>query len=767
MRKITLAIIIFAFSLLTVNLWGQNASVRGFVYNESNGEPVIFTNVYLKGTSIGATTDVNGFFNITKIKPGNYTLMVTYLGYDTLAKEITLKPDEILDEKLYLKEREITLEAVDIYGENQAMKTETKISVTKVSTKDLQIIPTVSGEPELAQYLQVLPGVVFTGDQGGQLYIRGGEPIQNKVIMDGMVIYNPFHSIGMFSVFDSDIIRNADVYTGGFSADYGGRISSIIDITTKEGSKKKLSGKLRANTFGSKILLEGPLKKEEKSNNSATTFIFSLKNSYLNESSKLFYDYIDEDGLPFGFLDIYGKLSFIGDNGSKVNFFGFRFDDDVNYKALTDYSWDARGGGSNFILIPENTTTLIQGNFAYSRYKMTMQTDENEPKTSEINGFNFGLNSTVFPGPHEIKYGIEMLGYNTIFNFFNEYYRFIEQNDHTTELAGFVKSRMNYGNWIIEPGVRMSYYASHSKVFWEPRLASKYLLTENIRLKAATGIYSQNLLSANSSYDVVNLFYGFLSGSDELPDEYRGEVVKHPLQTAIHYITGVELDITDRVLINIEAYYKDLTQLTNLNRNKLYADIPENHNIADYLKKDYIIEEGYAKGIDFSAKYEALRLYLWAVYSLSETKRSDELITYFPHFDRRHNANFVAAYQIGKKRNWEINARWNLGSGFPFTKTQGFYEFFDFNDINVDITNENGTLGHILSDLNKGRLPYYHRLDLSLKYKFDISRKSKMELIAGLTNVYDRENIFYVDRTSLERVNQLPLMWNVGMSLSF
>src|SRR5204862_2356678 len=127
--------------------------------------------------------------------------------------------------------------------------------------KELKLVPSVGGDPDLAQYLQIIPGVIFTGDQGGQLYIRGGTPIQNLVLLDGMVIYNPFHSIGLFSVLDPDIIRGADVYTGGFNADYGGRISSIMDITTRDGNKKRLSGKVSATTFTSKLIFEGPMKK--------------------------------------------------------------------------------------------------------------------------------------------------------------------------------------------------------------------------------------------------------------------------------------------------------------------------------------------------------------------------------------------------------------------------------------------------------------------------------------------------------------------------
>ena len=246
------------------------------------------------------------------------------------------------------------------------MKTEVKAAAIKITSQDLKIIPSIGGEPDLAQYMQIIPGVVFTGDQGGQLYIRGGSPIQNKVLLDGMTIYSPFHSIGLFSVFDSDIIRTTDVYTGGFGAEYGGRISSIMDIKTVDGGKK-LSGKLSSNTFGSKVLVKGPISKNKKS-----SFILSAKTSYLDKTSELFYKepilFFDDKGLPYSFTDIYSKISFQGNNGSKLNVFGFNFTDKVNYENVSKLNWKSNGIGSQFTLLPNGSPILIEGNIAYSNY---------------------------------------------------------------------------------------------------------------------------------------------------------------------------------------------------------------------------------------------------------------------------------------------------------------------------------------------------------------------------------------------------------------
>jgi len=773
-KKSLLPYLLPLFLILSLSGWSQNATIRGFVYDTKTGEPSIFTNVYLDGTTFGAATDVNGYYSISRIPGGTYTLSVSSLGFDTTRVEVTIKDGQILNRKLYLKERAITLKTFSVSAETQEARTQTIVSVEKITPKDIEKLPSIGGEADIAQYLQVLPGVIFTGDQGGQLYIRGGSPIQNKVLLDGMIIYNPFHSIGLFSVFDTDIMRNADIYTGGFNAQYGGRISSIMDITTRDGNKNRFSGKVSASTFGAKLLLEGPLKKPTKVGGSSISYVLSGKKSYLDQSSQLFYKYVDEDGLPFSFDDIYGKISFNGSNGSKLNVFGFSFNDQVRYQAVSDLNWQNLGGGSNFVIVPPGSPVLIEGNFSYSTYDISLEETNLPARTSHIDGFNLGLDFTYFMRDNEIKYGMEVLGFGTDFTFFNELGRQLQQRENTSELAGYFKYKWTLGNLILEPSFRGHYYASLETFSPEPRFAAKYNVSNNFRLKAAGGVYSQNLISANSDRDVVNLFYGFLSGPDNLQKEFTQQNgttrdVNHKLQKANHAILGAEMDLNKNFSLNVEGYYKNFSQLTNLNRNKIFNDDSDNLDRPDSLKKDFIIEEGNAYGIDFVLKYRSNNLSVWTVYSLSRVDRWDGNLSYNPVFDRRHNVNFLASLTFGKTRNWEASVRWNLGSGFPFTQTQGYYENYTFTEdgVNTDLTTANGDLGIQYGSLNGGRLPFYHRMDLSLKRRFVIAENSVLEANVGVTNAYDRENIFYFDRVEFERVNQLPILPSFGMSWTF
>ena len=749
---------LFCIGFLNAQNNSSRTTLRGFVFEKNSSEPIMFANVILQGIDNenilkGAATDVNGLYNITSLESGNYKLIVTYIGYDTTELNIFIKEGEVKTKNIEITESSVKLNEVKISGERIEMKTEVKAASIKITSQDLKIIPSIGGEPDLAQYMQIIPGVVFTGDQGGQLYIRGGSPIQNKVLLDGMTIYSPFHSIGLFSVFDSDIIRTTDVYTGGFGAEYGGRISSIMDIKTIDGGKK-LSGKLSSNTFGSKVLVKGPISKNKKS-----SFILSAKTSYLDKTSELFYKepilFFDDKGLPYSFTDIYSKISFQGNNGSKLSVFGFNFTDKVNYENVSKLNWKSNGIGSQFTLLPNGSPILIEGNIAYSNYLIELNEMAYPLRSSSISGFDMGLDFTSFPNQGKLKYGFDIHGFSTDFTTYNSINQRVDQDENTTEFSSYFNYQFKSIRWIVEPGLRLQYYGKLGTSL-EPRIGLKYITSENLRLKLAAGNYSQNILSTSSDRDIVSLFNGTISSPENIKDN-DGSDLTQKFQKSKHLIIGIELDLNENIDLQIEGYIKDFSQLTNINRNRIDVSDPE-----------FIIESGIAKGIDLLLKYKKDNIYLWTVYSYGSISRKFNELIYSPNFDRRHNINFIASYNYGKNKSWKTDLRWNLGSGFPFTQTQGFYEQISFSDgINTDYNSENGNLGIIYSDLNEGRLPYYHRLDLSTSKNIKFNKKSSLEISGSITNIYNRENIFYFNRIKNKRINQLPFMPSVGINFLF
>jgi hypothetical protein len=763
-------------------LFAQDYNVRGYVYDQSNGDAVSFQKVKLlrKDSTIlaGAITDLNGLFSIPKLAIGEYIVKVDNQAYELFTTNVSFKEGKkILDLTIELKKLPTTkaFDEIRITAENKTKRTEIEISKLKLDQKGLERIPSYGAENDIVGAFSVTPGVITTGDQGGQLYVRGGTPIQNKVLLDGMTIYNPFHSIGFFSIFETELVKNVDIYTGGFESKYGGRISSVMDITYRDGNRKEFGGKLSTSPFLAKLVLEGPIGKIKNDKPASGSYIFSSKHSLLDYTSKSLYPNINEgNGLPFNFTDLYGKVTFTGDGGSKVSVFGFHNQDSVNY-SVADLNWEASGGGLNFLMIPSGSPVFIRGHVNGSNFQTTFSESATEPRFSKIGGFDLGFDFSYFlKNESEMNYGFNINGFNTQFVTYNEVQRKIEATNFTTEIGGYFNYRYVGLRWVFQGGFRVQAYTSLNTISPEPRLGLKFNATENLRFKFSGGRYSQNFTSASSDKDVVNLFNGLLSAPTNVQDVFTNEfqqekTVQNGLQYATHAIAGVEYDLGNNVSINVEGYYKYFSQLSNINPNKLYEDISTFNQIADVFKKDFIIESGQSYGVDFLIKYTKDRLFLWGVYSLGKSTRWDGFTEYFPVFDRRHNVNLVGSYSFGKKKDLELNMRWNLGSGLPFTPTAGYYQAENFSGgvTSNYVTNNPSSISTILGGFNSQRLPYYHRLDITIKKHIVFKNKNVLELIGSVTNVYNRKNIFYVNRISSKEIYQFPLLPSFGVSFKF
>ncbi len=760
--RVSLSIFIIAIiSLFSSAGISQQSSIRGHIYDAKSGEPVIFANVSLLESTIGATTDDNGFFTIAGVEEGTYILKVSYLGYEEQTVEVIFVGNKINYYRVELIESGINIGTVNISASKQQARAEVQISKLNVSKRQIESLPSTGGDADILQYLQVLPGIISTGDQGGQLYVRGGSPVQNKILLDGLTIYNPFHSIGFYSTFETELIRNVEVLTGGFNAEHGGRISAVVDITTREGNKKHLGGQLSASPFMVKTLFEGPIVKL-KNDGGSVSFALASKKSIIEETSTSLYPYAsvnDTIGLPFRFTDTYGKLSFVTENGSKFNLFGFNFDDSFDNPLVARVDWKNSGGGMSFDLLPTASPITLNGLVGFSQYETSIQEADEDPRSSFIREYVLGLNFNYFSNAYTLKYGLEVKSIRTEFDFTNPFGLRLNQFQNTTEMSGFFKFKRSWEKVVFEPGLRFQYYASLGEFSIEPRLGLKWNVTDKTRIKAAAGIYTQNLISTSNERDVVNLFNGFLSGPESQFDDLNGDRVTSKLQKSRHLVFGVEQDVTDNLTLNIEGYLKDFPQLIVVNRNKTSS-----------TQSDYTTEEGQAYGVDFSAKYETGGWYLWATYTLGFVDRFDGEQEYPTVFDRRHNVNFLTSYTFGADQDWQVSLRWNFGSGFPFTKTQAFYNQLSLRDgASTSYETENpSNIGILFSDeRNGGRLPNYHRLDVSVRKTFTFSDYMNMELVASASNLYDRDNIFYFDRIRFERVNQLPIIPSLGLRLNF
>jgi hypothetical protein len=360
----------------------------------------------------------------------------------------------------------------------------------------------------------------------------------------------------------------------------------------------------------------------------------------------------------------------------------------------------------------------------------------------------------------------------TDYSHFSNPFNAFEQREYSTEISAYMQYHGRFGRFMIDPGLRYIYYATLGKSSVEPRLSLKFSILNNLRIKAAGGIYTQNLISAISDRDIVNFFHGFLSAPVSLVNDGEKPLSDYYLQKSYHFIAGIEMDFFSKLFVNVEGYYKYYPQLINFNKHKIlneqqYPDMPK------YLTRDFILETGYAKGIDFSVLYDDQFRRFELGYSFAVTQRvyDDPQLgrtEYFPQYDRRHNLNLSASFRFGRNHSWEVDGRWNYGSGFPFTPSTGYYEAIPFDEnANINYLTVNGSMGMVYGEYNSSRLPSYHRLDLAVKKSMQLKAGRALETEFTVINLYNRKNIFYTDRRTNEQLYQLPFLPSLRVSYVF
>jgi hypothetical protein len=758
--------------LVGTGLMAQRGVIKGVVVNAKTGAPIEFASLQLEGTPLGATTDDQGYFFLVNVEAGHYVLLVSSIGFKNQSEPITLKDGDTKVIRFSLEQVAYDLDEVAVSAERNKLKRQIRISEIELLPAHITRLPSVGSMPDITQQIQTLPGVITTGDAGSQIYIRGGSPVQNKVIMDGAVIYNPFHSSGLHSVFDIDVLRKAEVFTGGFGAEYGGSISSVMDIATRSGDINSYHGGIDVSTIGGKLLLEGPVFRPNTDSQSNASFIAYYKTSWFDKASERYYQYVDQN-LPFNFHDLYGKFTIFSGDVFKGDLFGFSFQDHTGYSgSVVNYNWKNQGFGGNITMSPAQSSILLNGYFAVSSFNSQLEELNYSPRESSVGSVNLGIRIDNYIGKHYFKYGIELLTLKTDYLYYTTGFNATNQANNTSELSAFLLFFGDFNKLLIQPGMRIVLYSSLNKISPEPRISLKYLVMDNFRIKLAAGLYTQNLIGAVSDRDIINYFRGYLSAPVNIAATREIENQDYLLQESVHLIGGFEFEIGNSLFFNIEAYFKDYPQLINYNRNKVFNefDYPDN---PDLLTKDFILETGESRGLEFTGEYRKAPLSFSLIYSLSETTRSYEdiagqKITYAPHYDRRHNLNMVGSIDLDRSQTWMFNLRWNFGTGFPFTPTLGFYETntLDDNEL-INYLTQNGTLEFFYGEYNTARLPSYHRLDVSIKKTFSFNEESKMELEINAVNVYNQKNIYYIDRATNEAVYQLPFLPGIRVAYSF
>ena len=731
--------------VFTPSVYGQTATVQGFVTDASDGQALQGVNVALRdlsGDLRGGVSDDDGFFIVTRLQPGRWFLRATYIGYETWADTLDLTPDATARLSIALEPGvemgELVVEADREGGATVAAGIQT------VRPRDIELVPTPDVSGDLVSYLATMPGVVSIGDRGGQVFIRGGEPSHNLSLLDGMYIYQPFHILGFYSAFPSDLLRNADIHSGAFSSKYTGRMSSVIDVHTRNGNNQSMRRTLSFAPFVSMGVLEGPVKK------GAMSFLFSGRASTIERVAS---SYINQP-VPYVFGDFFGKIHTVLSPSHQVSASAIHtYDRGKLAEGVEDSDeirWRNTAYGARYLVAPPTLAMLGEILFSVSRLEMTIGPPDEPVRTSSIDGFNFAVNLTNYGQRTNVDWGFYLRPPQLDARLGGLFQNLDFTSDRILATGGYFEPEVT-----ITPDLRIragviAEFLGDQGFHMEPRFRVMYGLGRH-QFSLAGGLYRQEMVGMNDRRDATNVFTAWTgSPTGSLP-------------SSIHGLAGYNVSLGQGLNLSAELFYKDLSGL-------FVSEWTAFPRFTTRLQE----ASGRAMGVDLRLELQRGSFYGFINYGLSSVEYfamqetlpvwfgSDE-VRYRPPHDRRHQINVLLSTTLA---GFDISARWNLGSGLPYSQIRGF-DGFVLMDGPTDVSQDPGMARVIYDRPYSGLLPSYHRLDVSIDRVFQYGADSFITLQAGLVNAYDQANLFSLDIFTLRRNYQLPLIPTAGIKFEF
>lgn len=729
-KLIKFIILIFTL-ILVINAQTKSGNLRGIVKDATSGEILAYCNVLIKGTTRGVATDNKGYFIIANIEQSEkYQLIISYIGYKTKTIEFKVLAGKTTHLDIYLEPDILQTQVVEKIAERIQESNKTDIGLTVMTSRQLELLPR-SVEADVFRALQYIPGVNTRGDVSAKYFVRGSYSNQNKVLFENGIIYNPFHALGLFSVIDPDMINNVEFFKGGFTAEHGGRMSSVLNITGKEGNKFKYSTQASASLLAGKLLVEGPLL--------GGSFIVTGRKTYNNKIMDKFL----QKSVPIDFFDVAAKLTFdnaFGSQSSKIVLNYFLSEDNIKYhdEYKEDFYWKNNLIGARWYFVGDAPVFLNIG-IGVSTFKGEVIKNKSLslPKNNTLSDMTLDMNfSYVFDSKDEIGVGLELKEISTELTKMSNYGIPINSDSKGTSIDLFAKYKfLRFDNLGIDIGARLHairFLKRNTDISSiEPRINFTYQIFDFLKFKANYGLYQQEVISLENEKEVLNIYEPWII----LPKELT-------IPVCVQYSGGIEINPSQFWNLNCEIYYKDIKDQPTLNYTKTNFEDP-----------DFIAGQTEAYGIELLSKinYEFLQFTL--AYTRSWCYNTVNKWVYYPSFDARNNIN--CAFDISVGNGWFFNINWVYNSGLPFTKIQSYYPKYNISSYFGSLTGEIFTPYGILDDINMGRLPDYHRLDLSITKNIDWGIFTS-EANLSFINVYNRKNIFYFKRDTGERVNMLP-----------
>ena len=777
----------------------QNINVSGWIYDNNTNETLPYATASIRGLPSGSIANVDGHFILMEVPSDTSTLVFSFLGYET--QPIQLNPASALqDMNVYMKPVDYRIEEVMIIGEEKKLVTYAeKTSQISLRPSQIDILPNL-GEKDIFRTLQLMPGVSSGNETSSGLYVRGGTPDQNLILLDGFTVYHVDHFYGFLSAFNADAIKDVQLFKGGFESRYGGKISSVMELTGKTGNTNKISGGLSISALSGSVHLELPV--SDKLNlfvsgrRSYTDFIQSgLYNSindmynsatetetaggrfarFSTEPKFYFYDInakatykpSQKDIVTLSFYNGKDVLDKTADATTRTGKFG-GFNDNYSMNKVDVLEWGNWGTSAKWSRqwtdkFYSNTTMAFSNYFSERdnyRERSVVNDDgttattttgsvednnildytlrmDNEYRLTQHNTLEFGLQSSYM----DISY----------YYIQNDTLNLIDNRTKGITLAGYLQDKIYIKDKLtLIYGLRTTHYNQTGKVYLEPRVSANYQLDDRWNFKLSWGKYYQftnrvvreNVLEGNRDF--------WLLADDEII----------PVSSAYHYIAGVSYE-TPGYLVDVELFYKPMTGLAEYTmRNETYR-----FTSSSSLPDNFYQGQGTAKGLEVLIQKKFGNYTGWIGYTYSRVKHQfDELNGGNPYpamYDQPHEVNFVNTYQWG---NWVLGGTFVYNTGQTYTAPVGAYQLTMLDGTVMDYIH--------VGDKNVFRLPSYHRLDLSVTYRFTIGQ-TKSSLGVSFFNVYGRDNVWYREfdvednEIIIMDVNTLGFTPNVFFSIKF
>ena len=710
--KVMRLYIALLFTLIQLN--AQSGIISGFISDSSSAEALIGANVILQETGQGMATDINGYYIIQDITPGDYVLMVSYVGFKLKKEKLKISDGQSIKLDISLSEDVVELTQIEVTAEQIQRKSNIQPSKINLSPRMMKAAPALA-EPDLFRTIQALPGVLTTSEFSTGLVIRGGNTDQNLILLDGVTVYNPSHLGGIFSNFIVDGVKEAELIKGAYNAEYGGRLSAVLNIISREGNQKKFEGKANLSLLSAQATIEGPFYKG--------AWVFSGRRTYFD---KIFQNVPTIP--PYYFYDIQSHIYTDLTSKDRLSLSFYNGVDDLLFDTfgLTG-RWGNRTVSAQYRRV---FSEKLIGNFLYANSlfftEFGLGGSNGLVSDNQIDDATVAANFSWFKSSEStLKFGAQIKNLGFLYtNSFNDSLQF-EINTKPKEFANYMKLKYSASKrLILEPGLRINLYDVYSdSIFPDLRFGMKYLLNDNRYLNFSVGNYHQFIATFQDDYN-PNILDQWIAVDNSVSPAKSSQIV-----------LGYEEYIKDLYKIQVEGYYKDIKNLFTFEESRATTD----EAISDSVLSDIVTpSDGYAYGLELFAQKMSGRLSGWLAYTFSVSRKSMNSIfyekeeEYYNSWDRTHSFSALGNYIFNNK--WDMNWKLSLQSGQAYTPIIGYY-----NQILPEGPDE--VYRTIPGTRNSARYSPYSRLDLGIVYHTKLFG-SKMDIYVQVINILNRKNIF-------------------------